>query len=134
VPGGAPGLATSITRLPPAAETAAATPGAAPARTPTGPAHATPDLPRPAASAALATAQPPAAATPVPTTVTTHRSAAAAAATPREPEPVLLQARALSPSERCEGRVLVALWACIERVCKADTGLRDHPDCVKQRR
>ena len=133
VPGGAPGLATSITRLPPAAETAATTPGAAPARTPTGPAHATPDLPRPAASAALATAQPPAATTPMSAAVTTHRPPAAAA-TPRESEPVLLQARALSPSERCEGRVLVALWACIERVCKADTGLRDHPDCVKQRR
>jgi hypothetical protein len=52
----------------------------------------------------------------------------------RESEPVLLQARALSPAERCEGRVLLALWACIDRVCKSEPGLRDHADCVKLRR
>ena len=42
--------------------------------------------------------------------------------------------RALSPGARCEGRVLVALWACVERQCKTDPGLRDHPECQKLRR
>ena len=59
---------------------------------------------------------------------------APARAADRDNEPVLLQARALSPGERCEGRVLVALWACVERQCKTDPGLRDHPECQKLRR
>jgi hypothetical protein len=52
----------------------------------------------------------------------------------RDAEPVLLQARALSPAKRCEGRALAALSACIERHCKAEPGLRDHPDCARSRR
>ena len=52
----------------------------------------------------------------------------------RDAEPVLLQARALSPAKRCEGRALAALSACIERHCKAEPGLRDPPDCARSRR
>ena len=133
-PSAAPGLATSITRLPPATDGATT---AAPVRPSATPGQGAADPPRPAASAAvtlpaLAAAQPPPAA--AVQTAASPRQAAVAATTPREADPVLLQARSLSPSERCEGRVLLALWSCIERVCKADAGLREHADCVKQRR
>lgn len=136
--GTAPGLATSITRLPPAAESSA-TPSTAPAARQ--PAAATAEPPRPGAGTAPAsvgaapTAQaapanagspPPAAARPNPTP--------AGRTADRDGEPVLLQTRALSPGERCEGRVLLALWACIDRVCKSEPGLREHADCVKLRR
>ena len=135
VPSGAPpGLATSITRLPPA--------------------HAQATLSTPAASATLQTRAPPTAvpgaeatrptaaalagATPVtlpPMAVTSKTPTAAPARPPdRDAEPVLLQARALSPAERCEGRALAALWSCIERLCNAEPGLRDHRDCLKARR
>ena len=52
----------------------------------------------------------------------------------RDPDPATVQARAQSPSERCDGRVLVALWVCIERQCRSDASLRGHPDCAKARR
>ena len=41
---------------------------------------------------------------------------------------MLLQARALSPAERCKRCALAALWSCIDRVCNAEPGLRDHPE------
>ena len=71
---------------------------------------------------------------PMPNARPTAPAPAPARAADRDNEPVLLQARALSPGERCEGRVLVALWACVERQCKTDPGLRDHPECQKLRR
>ena len=74
--------------------------------------------------AGTATAAPLTRAAPVPQTRTAEREA----------EPVLMQTRALSPVERCEGRVQRALWACIDRLCRAEAALRDHPDCVKARR
>ncbi len=131
-PGGSPGLATSITRLPPAAAEAVPT-----VQRPTSP-------PATAAPAALATPAKTAATlaaphqpTPVlaPTPAPTAATVPTPAKTPdRDSEPVLVQARSLSPSERCEGRVLVSLWSCIERQCKSETSLRDHPECVKLRR
>jgi hypothetical protein len=51
----------------------------------------------------------------------------------RDAEPVLLQTRSLSPSERCEGRGQQALAGCIDRICRSEPGLRDHADCVKAR-
>ncbi len=111
----------------PAPATAAATPG--PATTP---------APSPAPSPAPAPAPAPTTATVA--NVTVPRAAAPAPApTParqpdRDPDPATVQARAQSPSERCEGRVLVALWVCIERQCRSDTNLRGHPDCAKARR
>jgi len=155
VVGGPPGLATSITRLPPAQEAAAHPPPAptaaanrpAAADTPRGSAPAAPSAaPAPPPAATATVPAPPAAATvtaPVNLPAPAAAGTTARAATPppavarpaeREPEPVLVQARALSPSERCEGRVLLALWTCIERQCKNDAGLRDHPECVKLRR
>jgi hypothetical protein len=105
--------AAPTTRLPPTV------PGAEAARPAAGShAGATP-TPTPSAPAAISGKAP---ATAQPRTVD------------RDAEPVLLQARALSPAERCEGRALAALWSCIDRHCKAEPGLRDHPDCVKARR
>jgi serine/threonine protein kinase len=49
-----------------------------------------------------------------------------------EPEPVL-RTRLLSPSERCGGRVLMALWNCIERQCSRSPELKDHPECIEAR-
>lgn len=51
-----------------------------------------------------------------------------------EAEGMVLKARVLSPSERCAGRMLLALWACIERQCSRVPELRTHPECVKARR
>ena len=163
-PAGRPGLATSITRLPAAdappptrlptpplaapatvagatqsPNTTVALPSPTPASTKLTAAAAGPG----AATAAPATAAPagsslagPAAAGLNPTPTTTARPPAPAPARAADPdhEPVLVQARALGPSERCEGRVLVALWACVERQCKTDASLRDHPECQKLRR
>ena len=136
-PSGPPSLATSITRLPPAAEPAAANTAPATAAAASRPA-AIPgtDSSRSGAAggtapgstgstpAGTATAAPLTRAAPVPQTRTAEREA----------EPVLMQTRALSPVERCEGRVQRALWACIDRLCRAEAALRDHPDCVKARR
>jgi hypothetical protein len=46
----------------------------------------------------------------------------------------MVQARVLGPSERCEGRVLLALYTCIESQCNRMPELREHPECVKLRR
>lgn len=131
--GGAPGLATSITRLP-------AADAAAPAVRPTPGA----DAGRPAADAPREPARAAVVSVPAPSN---HGAApppggAAARNAPqpvvrpaeRDGEPVLLQARSLSPSERCEGRVLMALSACIARLCAAEPALRGQADCVRQRR
>ena len=154
--GGPPSLATSITRLPPVPDatptaqrsaTADASRAAA-TDTPAGnsPTGAAPAAAYPAPAAAptpTPTPTPAPAPAPAPATVanvTMPRTAAPAAApTParqpdRDADPALVQARAQSPSERCEGRVLVALWVCIERQCRSDTSLRGHPDCAKARR
>ena len=158
---GRPGLATSITRLP-AADPSPGT--HAPSASPTAPATGLSPMPGPSVNSApgpSTTGQSPAAAAaanpqrvavaappviPAATGVTppnagtstsnsNNAKPANAAKTPeRDNEPVLMQARALSPSERCEGRVLVALWACVERQCKSDASLRDHPECQKLRR
>ena len=153
VAGGPPSLATSITRLPPApdatptaqrsatadASRTAATDAAA-ANSPSG---AAPAAAYTAPATAAAAPAPPPAAAPTSATVanvTVPRAAAPAPApTParqpdRDPDPATVQARAQSPSERCEGRVLVALWVCIERQCRSDASLRGHPDCAKARR
>lgn len=113
------------------------------------PAHATAPAPAPVANAALGTAPaptPPAAGAAAPTAVASRPTAPAVAAptpVPRaaphaeaEPdtEPMVMKARVLSPSERCEGRVLIARWACIERQCSRVPELRNHPECVKLRR
>jgi hypothetical protein len=131
--GGAPGLATSITRLP-AAEAAPPsvrpTPGAEAAR----PAA---DASRETARAAVVSVPPPANhAAPPPPGGAAARNAPQPVVRPaeRDGEPVLLQTRSLSPSERCEGRVLMALSACIARICAAEPGLRNHADCVRLRR
>ena len=152
VAGGPPSLATSITRLPPAPEatpTAQRTATADPSRTATtgtpagnSPTGAAPAAAYPAPAAAPAPSSAPAPAPAVVATVTAPRAAAPAPTPPpatarqpdRDAEPVVVQARALSPSERCEGRVMVALWVCIERQCRSDASLRDHPDCAKARR
>ena len=164
-PSGPPSLATSITRLPPVAEPAAAptapaaaaatnrqaaagadtarsgTAGGNPASAPggTAPPQASPGTAAfPATSAGANAANN--AANNATTNATTNAAATRPAPVPaarppeRDADPVMLQTRALSPVERCEGRVLVALWACIDRLCKAETALRDHPDCVKARR
>jgi serine/threonine protein kinase len=136
--GGAPSLATSITKIPPAdtaarnpaepgGRTAAATSGnAASARPHTAATNNSAARPNTPATTAYNTpvVPPSAAATPVVT---------AKPAPAPEPEPVVVQTRALSPSERCEGRVLLALWTCIDRQCRNDASLRDHPECVKVR-
>ena len=146
--GGRPGLATSITRLPaadaPAAPVALPAAPAAPAAAPAavaGTAHppgAALASAAPGPAAANPAATKPVAAAPGPATMPSPRApappAAPARAADRDNEPVLLQARALGPSERCEGRVLVALWACVDRHCKTDASLRDHPECLKLRR
>ena len=138
VAGGPPSLATSITRLPPA-----------PDATPTTQRSATSDGSRTAATDAPAGNSPsgaaPATAYPAPATVASVTVPRAAVPAPapapiptrqpdRDADPALVQARALSPSDRCEGRVLVALWVCIERQCRSDASLRGHPDCAKARR
>ncbi len=141
VAGGPPSLATSITRLP-AADPPAPPPPPQPsiASKPVPVPTATPPAanPTPGTNSAAATVNPVASVTPAATTSTAAAPRPAAPAprpAERDPEPVLLaQARTLSPSERCGGRVLVALWACVERHCKADTSLREHPECVKLRR
>ena len=149
-PSGPPSLATSITRLPPAAEPAAANTAPAIATAASRPAATPgPDTTRPGAvggpaagsttGAPAGTATPPAlpgagAYPPTPAAATRAAPSPQARAAERDADPVLLQTRALSPVERCEGRVQKALWACIERVCKAEAALRDHPDCVKARR
>ncbi|WP_373282616.1 hypothetical protein, partial [Pseudaquabacterium pictum] len=51
----------------------------------------------------------------------------------RDSEPVLLQTRSLGPAERCEGRGAVASAVCIERLCRSEPGLREHPDCQRAR-
>lgn len=132
--GGAPGLATSITRLP----AADAAPPASVRPTPGA------EVARPAAEAlrepsrASVVTVPPTAnqAVAPPPGGAAARNAPQPVARPaeRDGEPVLLQTRSLSPTERCEGRVLVALSACIARVCAAEPGLRNHADCVRQRR
>jgi len=131
--GGAPGLATSITRLPAADAALAAvrpTPGAEAARP-------VADAPREPSRAAVVSVPPPAnhAAAPPPGGAAA-RNAPQPVVRPaeRDGEPVLLQTRSLSPSERCEGRVLMALSACIARICAAEPGLRNHADCVRLRR
>ena len=149
------GLATSITRLPTADPSPGAhapnTPPAAPAtglspipgpsaNPPPSPSPIPTPIPTPAAASpqratpAAPAANPAATAVTVPTAGATIRPATATKTPERDNEPVLMQARALSPSERCEGRVLVALWACVERQCKSDASLRDHPECQKLRR
>jgi len=115
--GGPPSLATSITRLPPSDPV----PVANPARPMPEPARQAAASPAPASAAAPATAAPRGGDTPVP------RAAA------RDSEPVLLQTRALSPTERCEGRTAQALATCIERICRSEPGQREHADCVKAR-
>jgi hypothetical protein len=40
--------------------------------------------------------------------------------------------RIKGPNERCGGRVLLALWLCIERECRKDD-LNGHAECVKWR-
>jgi hypothetical protein len=112
-------MATSITRLPPADPV----PVQAAARLLPEPVRLAGTGAAPAAASAPATAVAAlrGADTPVP------RVAA------RDSEPVLLQARALSPTERCEGRTQQALLSCIERICRNEPGLREQADCVKAR-
>ena len=88
----------------------------------------------PATSVGPVIAVPAPAATAVPTTAATQpgRQQPAREAV-RDPEP-MIQARVLSPSERCEGRVLLALWSCIERQCNRSPELREHAECQKLRR
>jgi hypothetical protein len=117
--GGPPSLATSITRLPPSDPV----PVLAPARP-------LPELARPAGTS------PPAASAPAPAAQALRgpdTPVQAARAANRDAEPVLLQTRSLSPSERCEGRGQQALAGCIDRICRSEPGLRDHADCVKAR-
>lgn len=87
----------------------------------------------PATVAAPVMAVPTPAATATPTTAAQPGRQQPAREAAREPEP-MIQARVLSPSERCEGRVLVALWACIERQCNRAPELREHAECQKLRR
>lgn len=117
--GGPPSLATSITKLPPSD----------PVPVP-GPARALPEPVRqaaasPAPAAASAAAPVPAA----PRGIDTPVPKVAA----RDSEPVLLQTRSLGPAERCEGRGAVASAVCIERLCRSEPGLREHPDCQRAR-
>ena len=118
----------------------------------TSPAPTLPPMPAPAVTGPVAAvAEPvkpvvmatPAPPTPVATTTSNVPASPAptATATPspapqrpavREPDP-MVHARALSPSERCEGRSLVTYNSCIEAQCRA-ADLRDHPECVKARR
>ncbi len=100
------------------APAAAAAPAAANPATPAMPAAAPPQPVRPAAQAAG----------PRPSAQT------APAALEPETDNMVLKARVLSPSERCEGRMLLARWACIERQCNRVPELRNHPECVKLRR
>ncbi|MFN0185811.1 MAG: hypothetical protein ACKVQR_18530, partial [Aquabacterium sp.] len=61
-------------------------------------------------------------------------AAAASANRPAAPAPreaVQLRARPLSPSERCEGRVLMALSSCIEQQCRSAPELAQHPECAR---
>lgn len=143
---------------PPGASPAAAPGGAAPAPAPApaasptsvatpAPAHTAPARP---ASAVAAQAGTGAEAVPMPRPAAqpTQPTQAAQTATPRpaapppaappvadpEAEGMVLKARVLSPSERCAGRMLLALWACIERQCSRVPELRTHPECVKARR
>jgi len=117
--GGAPSLATSITRLP----ASDPVPVLAPARP-------LPELTRPAGAA------PTAASAPAPV-AQALRGADTPVQAPRvanrDAEPVLLQTRSLSPTERCDGRGQQALAGCIDRICRSEPGLRDHADCVKAR-
>ncbi|MDT7834143.1 serine/threonine-protein kinase [Aquabacterium sp. OR-4] len=109
----------------PAAGTAAPSP--APARA----AAALPPAPVPApATTTVPGNSPPA----TPPAAAPARAAAAAADLDPEADGMLLKARVLSPAERCEGRVLIALWACIERQCNRAPELRNHPECAKARR
>jgi hypothetical protein len=95
-----------------------AAPSATPAATPTaGSAGAT--VPTRAADATPVAAPPVAAPAAV---------ASAAPLRPAPPVPAALQA----PSERCSGRVLLALWLCVERECGRPE-LQSHPECVKLR-
>ena len=68
-----------------------------------------------------------------PITPATSAAVGRPAAAPAAADP-MVQARPLSPSERCEGRVLVALYTCIENQCNRMPELRDHPECQKLRR
>ena len=127
-----PSLATSITKLPPADT---AKPNSTPAPQVAAAAVPAPALP----TTAPATGAP----APAPATGTARggdTSVARGGDTPvprasaRESEPVQLQARALGPGERCDGRAAATLLACIDRICRAEPGLREHADCVKARR
>ncbi len=149
--GGPPGLATSITRLPPPDPA----PVPATAATPPDPARQAAASPAPSASLASAavptvpvavnpTTPPAVAALREPAVAALREPAVAAlraADTPvqpprlaaREAEPVLLQTRALGPAERCEGRNPQALAGCIDRICRSEPGLRTHADCAPAR-
>ncbi|MEK8051490.1 protein kinase [Ideonella sp. DXS22W] len=133
-----PGAATSPATSPatPATGTATAagtTSAAAPAPHTTAPAPSV----NPAAAGPSAGASrqgtPTAAVTPPPRAAAPAPAPVAAEADP-DGEPMVMKARVLSPSERCEGRVLIARWACIERQCSRVPELRNHPECVKLRR
>lgn len=125
-PGLVPGA--SLTPVPASAATAPAVPTPAPAAAAVPPAATVAAPPAVAAAptaARAAASQPPA-----------LQPAVAVPAKPppaAEPEP-MLRARKLGPAERCEGRVLVAYWACIEAQCKNVPELANHPDCLKLRR
>jgi len=108
---------------------AAAAPGTMPALPPTAVSSQTIQAAEPMRPVTLATPAPPSPVASAPATpAAAYRPAAAVAGDP------MVQARALSPSERCEGRVLVALYTCIENQCNRMPELRDHPECQKLRR
>lgn len=83
----------------------------------------------PVRTTGFATAAPPTPAAPA----SSSPAAPAKTAAVREADP-MVQSRVLGPSERCEGRVLVAFFACVESQCKSAPELREHPECVKLRR
>ena len=74
------------------------------------------------------------AARPVPATATATDAPkpAAAPAFVLEVAPPQAVQRVIGPNEACGGRVLLALWLCIERQC-AKPEMKNHPECTKWR-
>ena len=127
-PGG--GMATSITRLPPAAESALKT-TPAPGLASDGRAA----VPGPAAANPTPAQATPSGSGTAPQAAPTVQPSAAAVTRPaeREAEQPVVRSRVLGPSDRCEGRSAILLAACIERQCRSAPELQNHPECSKFR-
>jgi hypothetical protein len=83
----------------------------------------------------VADAGPSTAAAPVNTPAAAEPTTTAANSAPAfvlEVAPPSTVQRIKGPNERCGGRVLLALWLCIERECRKDD-LKGHAECVKWR-